>query len=55
VHLRADRPSKAAETAARRARDMILGTAMAHTTIEVGENVTESVITSRSADELNLK
>lgn len=28
---------------------------MAHITIEVGENVIESVITRRRADELNLK
>lgn len=35
--------------------DIILGTVMAHITIQVGENVIESVITRRSADELNLK
>lgn len=38
-----------------RSPDVILGTVMAHTTIEVGESVTESVVTSRSADVLNLK
>jgi molybdopterin-binding protein len=35
--------------------DVVLGTVMAHVTIQVGENVIESVITRRSADELNLK
>jgi molybdopterin-binding protein len=35
--------------------DIVLGTVMAHITIQVGENVIESVITRRSADELNLK
>lgn len=35
--------------------DVVLGTVMAHITIQVGENVIESVITRRSADELNLK
>ena len=35
--------------------DVVIGTVMAHITIEVGENVIESVITRRSADELNLK
>ncbi|HME00892.1 MAG TPA: TOBE domain-containing protein [Terriglobia bacterium] len=35
--------------------DIILGTVMAHITIQVGENVIESVITRKSADELNLK
>ena len=35
--------------------DIILGTVMAHITIQVGENVIESVITRRSAEELNLK
>lgn len=35
--------------------DVVLGTVMAHITIQVGENVIESVITRRSADDLNLK
>lgn len=35
--------------------EVVLGTVMAHITIQVGENVIESVITRRSADELNLK
>jgi molybdopterin-binding protein len=35
--------------------DIVLGTVMAHITIQVGENVIESVITRRSADEINLK
>jgi molybdopterin-binding protein len=35
--------------------DIVLGTVMAHVTIQIGENVIESVITRRSADELNLK
>jgi molybdopterin-binding protein len=35
--------------------DIVLGTVMAHITIQVGENVIESVITRKSADELNLK
>jgi len=35
--------------------DIVLGTVMAHITIQVGENVIESVITRRSADELGLK
>ena len=35
--------------------DVALGTVMAHVTIQVGENVIESVITRRSADELGLK
>ncbi len=35
--------------------DIVLGTVMAHITIQVGENVIESVITRRSADELNLQ
>jgi len=33
----------------------VLGTVMAHVTIKVGENVIESVITRRSADEMKLK
>lgn len=32
-----------------------LGSIMAHVTVEVGENEIESVITRRSAEELNLK
>ena len=35
--------------------DIVLGTVMAHVTIKVGENLIESVITRRSADDLNLK
>jgi molybdopterin-binding protein len=35
--------------------DIVLGTVMAHITIQVGENVIESVITRRSADDLKLK
>ena len=35
--------------------DIVLGTVMAHITIQVGENMIESVITRRSADELKLK
>lgn len=35
--------------------DIVLGTVMAHITIQVGENAIESVITCRSADELNLQ
>ena len=35
--------------------EIVLGTVMAHITIQVGDNVIESVITRRSADELNLK
>jgi len=35
--------------------EVVLGTVMAHITIQVGESVIESVITRRSADELNLK
>lgn len=35
--------------------DITLGTVMAHITIQVGENLMESVITRRSADELGLK
>jgi len=34
---------------------IVLGTVMAHVTIKVGENVIESVITRRSADEMKLK
>jgi molybdopterin-binding protein len=35
--------------------EIVMGTVMAHITMQVGENVIESVITRRSADELNLK
>ena len=35
--------------------DIVLGTVMAHITIQVGENLIESVITRRSVDELQLK
>jgi molybdopterin-binding protein len=35
--------------------DIVLGTVMAHVTIKVGDNVIESVITRRSADEMKLK
>jgi molybdopterin-binding protein len=35
--------------------DIVLGTVMAHITIQAGENVIESVITRRSADDLQLK
>jgi len=35
--------------------DIVLGEVMAHVTMQVGENVIESVITRRSADEMNLK
>jgi len=35
--------------------DIVLGTVMAHITIQVGENVIESVITRRSANDLKLK
>jgi molybdopterin-binding protein len=35
--------------------EIILGTVMAHVTIQVGENVIESIITRRSVDELDLK
>ena len=35
--------------------DIVLGTVMAHLTIKVGDNVIESVITRRSADEMKLK
>jgi molybdopterin-binding protein len=34
--------------------EIVLDAIMAHVTIQVGENVIESVITRRSADELNL-
>ena len=35
--------------------DIVLGAVMAHITISVGENVVESVITRRSADEMKLQ
>lgn len=35
--------------------EIVLGTVMAHITIQAGENIIESVITRRSADELDLK
>ena len=35
--------------------EIILGTVMAHVTIQTGENIIESVITRRSVDDLNLK
>ena len=35
--------------------DIVVDAVMAHVTIQVGENVIESVITRRSADELALK
>jgi molybdopterin-binding protein len=35
--------------------EVVRDTIMAHITIQVGENLVESVITRRSADELNLK
>jgi molybdopterin-binding protein len=35
--------------------EIVLGTVMAHITVQVGDNMIESVITRRSVDELNLK
>ena len=35
--------------------DIVLGAVMAHITIQVGENMIESVITRRSVDEMKLK
>jgi molybdopterin-binding protein len=35
--------------------DVLLGTVTALITIKVGDNIVESVITKRSAEELNLK
>ena len=35
--------------------EIILGDVMAHVTVRVGQNLIESVITRRSADELKLK
>jgi molybdopterin-binding protein len=34
--------------------DIVLGTVMAHVTVKVGDNIVESVITRRSADEMKL-
>jgi molybdopterin-binding protein len=35
--------------------EIILGNVMAHVTVRVGENIIESVITRRSAEEMKLK
>jgi molybdopterin-binding protein len=35
--------------------EVILGDVMAHITVQVGQNVIESVITRKSADEMKLK
>ena len=35
--------------------EIVLGDVMAHVTVRVGQNLIESVITRRSADELKLK
>ncbi len=35
--------------------DVLLGDVMAHITVRVGQNLIESVITRRSADEMKLK
>lgn len=35
--------------------EVVLGTVMAHVVIRVGENLIESAITRRSADEMKLK
>jgi molybdopterin-binding protein len=35
--------------------DIVLGSVMAHVTVRVGDNVIESVITRRSAEEMALK
>jgi molybdopterin-binding protein len=35
--------------------ELLRGSVMAHLTIQVGENLIESVITLRSVDEMNLK
>ena len=35
--------------------EIVLGDVMAHVTVRVGQNVIESVITRKSADEMNLK
>lgn len=36
-------------------QEILLGDVMAHVVVKVGDNIIESVITRRSADELNLK
>jgi len=38
-----------------RIKDVKLGNVMAHIVVEVGDNEIESVITRRSAEEMNLK
>jgi len=38
-----------------RIEEIVLGDVMAHVVVRVGDNVIESVITRRSADELKLK
>lgn len=38
-----------------RVEEVKLGNVMAHVVVKVGENVIDSVITRRSAEELNLK
>ncbi len=35
--------------------DVVLGNVMAHITVQVGENVIESMISKKSAEELHLK
>lgn len=35
--------------------DVVLGNVMAHITVQVGENVVESMISKKSAEELHLK
>ena len=35
--------------------EVVLGTVMAHVVVKVGENLIESAITRRSADEMKLK
>jgi len=35
--------------------DIVLGNVMAHVTVKVGQNLIESVITKRSAEEMKLK
>lgn len=35
--------------------EVVLGTVMAHVVVRVGDNLIESAITRRSADEMNLK
>ena len=39
----------------RQVTEVILGDVMAHVTIRVGQNLIDSVITRKSAEELNLK